>query len=207
MSFSGIGRTKGVFVALDIVSTAGAVLQPPALPVFAWDAVTSVSLTSGGVVTTHPVEDSSTPITDFVRTEPEELSVSGVLSDTPLSTSLSVFNAIRGDVPRPAAQDLAITAYELLVKIRAERRRIMILGSWFFMTSAWCPSVTASRSSGEGAGINVTATFRRIRVVRPQLVPASVDADLQAAGYTADSSTSYQSTDIGNWFGSVLQDF
>lgn len=206
MSFRGPNRTKGVSVAFDTLSTTNVLLPPPPLPGFVWDTVTSVTVIDNGVMSEHPVEGGEFPLTDHLRTNPTEVSITGRVSDTPITTAFSFTNIVQGIDPQLVSDDAAINKYELLKQIRAERRRLIVVASWFTLPSCWCTNITAVRGQADGASIMITATFKQIRVAIPRLVPTVIDADIQAAGFTAGGSSTGQSVDIGEWTGNAFSD-
>jgi hypothetical protein len=197
---------QSVSVGFDTLSLTNTLSPPPLLPGFRWDAVTSVSINDGGVVSSHPIEGSATPPTDFFRTNPTEVSVTGVVTDTPLAQGFSVVGAIQGIPPQPLKSDNALSQWGLLKAYRAERRLLVAVGAFFQLDSCWLVTLTVNHTTADGAQLNVTAAFRAIRVAQRQLVATVIDADVQAAGFTAGGSTGSQSVDIGSWTGSSFDD-
>jgi hypothetical protein len=206
VSFSGPNRVQSVSVGFDTLTITNILNPPPLLPSFRWDAVTNVSINDSGVMTSHPIEGAATPPTDFFRTNPTEVSVTGVVTDTPLEQAISVLGAIQGIPPQPLGRDNALSQWGLLKTYRAQRRLLTVVGAFFQLDSCWCVSITVNHTATDGASLNVTATFHAVRVAERQLVAAVIDADIQAAGFTAGGSTSSQSTDIGTWTGSTLDE-
>ncbi len=132
-----IGKPKSV----TIIPTGPAAL----LGSFRLDAATGVTRSYPGSVSRHPLQSGMEGISDAVQIDPDMLSVTGILTDTPLSF-LSVIS-----IPGRAAKMV-----DLLTKIRESRQRLTVITSWTGMlTSRWVSSFDVARSTSTGGALEI----------------------------------------------------
>lgn len=144
----------------------------PLLDSFRFDAATAVARSHPGSVFRHPIQSGREGVTDAVRIDPDVLQITGVISDVPVA-----FAAIATPAGRAARM------YDLLQKLRELRIALSVATSWTgLLTNRWISEFTASRNSATGAAIEITMTIEKLRIVRTQLVPQQLDADIALLG-------------------------
>ena len=144
----------------------------PLLDLFRLDAATAIAWSFPGGVSRHPVQSGREGIVDAVQIDPDVLQVTGVITDTPLA-----FDLLITEIHRASAMS------DLLIKLRAQRRPMKILTSWTgALSSRWISSFTLTRNTASGGQIEVTMTIEKTQIVRTQIVPSLLDADVQLLG-------------------------
>ena len=114
-----------------------------------------------------------------MRVDPDTISVSGVITDTPIA-----FGAFL------EGRDRAARMYDLLQKLRDQRQALTVVGSWFpRLQNRWIKDFTATRSATTGAAIEISMTIESLRIVRTQLVSQQLDADIQLLGGVGPTTT------------------
>ena len=152
----------------------------PLLDAFRFDAATAVARSHPGSVFRHPVQSGREGITDAVRIDPDVLSITGIITDTPVSF-------ITFPAPNRAAR-----MYDLLQKMRELRIALAVATSWTgLLSNRWISEFTATRSNTTGAAIEVTMTIEKLRIVRTMLVPSQLDADIALLGMATVSVSSF----------------
>ena len=152
----------------------------PALGAFRLDASKVVTRSHPGQVFRHPIQSGREGITDAVQIDPDTLSITGVITDLPVSL-LAI-----GSPPGRAAR-----MYSLLETMRDLRQPLNVITSWTGMlTDRWISSFEASRSETTGGAIELSLTIDKLNIVRTIMVPQQLDADIQLLGM-ATVSVSY----------------
>lgn len=155
-------RIRTVTVIPDDTGLAGA---------WAFDVVTDMQETSPGQAFRHPLQNGFEGITDGTRLEPEEFSVTGIVTDTP----------IRFFTPRvhPGAAAL----YDQIKALRRRQVACTIITSWAGMLSGrWPEVITGTHGAAQGASIQIAINFVKFNIVFTELTPQQVDADVLLLG-------------------------
>lgn len=138
---------------------------------WAFDVVTDMQETSPGQAFRHPLQNGYEGITDGTRLEPEEFSVTGIVTDTPIR-----FFTLR---EHPGAASL----YEQIKALRRRQVACTVITSWAGMlTSRWPEVITGTHGAGNGASIQIAINFVKFNIVFTQLTPQQVDADVMLLG-------------------------
>ena len=144
----------------------------PLLDAWRLDACTSVSVQHPGEVFRHPIEAGREGITDAVQIDPPSLAAAGILNDFPLG-----FEAIA------TAPDRAARMYDLLVKLRDQRKALTVITSWTgLLRDRWIKDFTVTKSSASGSSLEIAMTIEKLNIARLQLVPQQLDQDIQLLG-------------------------
>jgi hypothetical protein len=106
-------------------------------------------------VTSDPVETGSN-ITDHVKLEPDVVTFTGVVSDTPFGDLLE--RRLLDDVH-------SVTAYETILKVRDAREPVTIETSLRKYESMILRNLSVPRSADTGDALVFTATFQEIKLV------------------------------------------
>lgn len=132
------------------------------------DAAVSERHKSGSKVTRHPIE-AGAAITDHVQPMPDELTLEGVVSDTPTD-----FLAFLG------GGDRSSTAYKGLLDIIAKRTPIKIVTTLRTYENMVLEGLEVPRDAKKGNIVHFTVSATQIRIVESQLVKAApVPAELR----------------------------
>ena len=162
MALTGFGRRKGITV---VPQTADGLLRA-----FRFDVTLDVAESNPGQAFRHPIQNGAEGITDAVRIESPTLSISGIVSDTPVE-----FLTPPGD--------RAIELYEQIKSIRREAVPVTVLCSWLpLLENMWPEVIEGRRGQDTGAAIEISINFVKFRFVTTQIVPALIDSDVLALG-------------------------
>ena len=144
----------------------------PLLDAFRLDGAFAVSWSHPGDVSRHPVQSGREGITDAVQIDPDALAITGIITDFPVSLLAFL-----------TPKNRAMRMMDHMLKMRAQRSALMVITSWTgLLRNRWISDVTLTRSSATGAAIEVSMTIQKLRIVRTQLVPSQLDADLALVG-------------------------
>ena len=188
---------RGVVVYFDNVSSTGTPLPPPPFPGFTWDAETDVSESYPAQASDHPIQAGASDVTDNVHTGPAMISVSGLVSATPLYRPAKMPGT---NVDGSAfSSDLAVAMKQLLLGYQRARRRVTVASSRGTWTPCVILNVDVKWGPTTGNALTISAPFKQVRIARLQLVPAVQDADLLAAGATVGGTSTSSSTSVGQW--------
>jgi hypothetical protein len=158
----GLRRIRTVTVIPDDLSLAGA---------WAFDVVSDMQETSPGQAFRHPLQGGFEGITDGTRIEPEEFSVTGIVTDTPIR-----FFTAR---PHPGAAAL----YDQIKALRRRQVACTVITSWAgVLTGRWPEVITGTHGASQGASIQIAINFVKFNIVFTTLVPQQVDADVLLLG-------------------------
>ena len=151
----------------------------PLLDSWRLDAAVSVSRSHPGEVSRHPVQSGREGITDAVRIDPDTISVSGVITDTPIA-----FGAFL------EGRERAARMYDLLQQLRDQRQALTVVGSWFpRLQNRWIKEFTATRTATTGRAIEISMTIEKLNIARTQLTSQQLDADIQLLGGVGPTTT------------------
>jgi len=107
-------------------------------------------------VTSHPVEDGA-DITDHVRARPVTVSISGVVSDSPIGAVAD--QRVLGDVP-------SADAFTLLLEIRDAREPVTIQTNLRTFDNMVLTSLQVPQDASTGQSLRFRATFVQVELVR-----------------------------------------
>jgi len=139
------------------------------------DIATSESITLEATVSEHPIERGSA-ITDHVSIKPTMLSVTGMVSDTPIgdiasqrANPLFITDLLGGALP-------SVEAYDKLWDVLQSREPVTIETDTRVYDNMVMYSLSLPRD-GTGESLNFTAAFKRIEIIasdRRRIVPVAV---------------------------------
>lgn len=162
-------------------------------------------------VTDHPVE-SGVDITDHARERPEELTIEGIISDTPLNAAQAArANAKAGPSLQPPTvaplgrPGLAQAAYEELRRIKARRELITVTTKLHTYQNMMLVSLEVPRDGQSGDALRFTVRLRQVRVVSAQTASVSLEprgANQSKAGQKAKQTVAAPADDA---FRSILK--
>lgn len=117
-------------------------------------------------VTEYPVESGS-DITDHVRKKPNEVTLEGIVSDTPLAATIlerlaSGDRVLTGLLSEATA---SLDALAKLMEIRDARKPVTISTSLKTFESMVLTTLTVPRANGDGRALRFHATFKEIRII------------------------------------------
>lgn len=151
------------------------------LDAFSFDTVTEMSENSPGQAFRHPLQSGFEGITDGTRLEPEEFSLTGLVTDTPIRFLLPVTG--RG---HPGAAGL----YAQLKALRRRQVAVSVVTSWAGnLTGRWPETIVGTHGAAQGASIQLQVNFVKFNIVFTSLVPQQVDADVLLLGSQSVSVT------------------
>jgi len=133
--------------------------QSPAIGDFEFEIIESESHSRSSQAPTYPVEQGN-EISDHIINDPEEFSVSGFVSNTPVT----------GD-----PTDAVNAAYDALIGIHNSRATVDIVSGLQVYTSMHMSSLGISRDSSSGESLRFNASFRKIRIVSSREVEVNIE--------------------------------
>jgi hypothetical protein len=155
-------RVRTVTIIPDDLGLAGA---------WAFDVVSDMQETSPGQAFRHPLQNGFEGITDGTRLEPEELSVTGIVTDTPI-------RFLTGRA-HPGAAGL----YDQIKALRRRQIASTVITSWAgVLEGRWPEVITGTHGAAQGASIQIAINFVKFNIVFTTLVPQQVDADVLLLG-------------------------
>jgi len=144
-------------------------------------------------VTEFPIEDGSV-ISDHVITRPEKVSITGFITNTPISFFSAVGNLITGSTP-------VADAYGKLREIHSTREPVTLVTGLFVYTNMILERLTIPRDRTSGDAIRFTAEFKNIVKVTSESVNIPAD-QLAASALDAGAAAG----DLGRQTGSPVAD-
>ncbi len=130
------------------------------------DAIISEAPSYTGTPTMSEVEDGE-EISDHVTLKPLELSVQGIVSDTPMLSRIANPNPnptiSRSPSPKQAA-------YDFLKKLQVDRRPFDFVGGFEVYRSMVITSFTPTRTKETGDTLRFSCTMRQIKTVSSQIL-------------------------------------
>lgn len=141
-----------------------------------FDAALSETHRKSNEVTAHPVE-AGVDVVDHIRPLPEEIEISGVVSDTPLVylPSLRAPSPITDDLTHPS--DRADIAYWELNRIMDEGELIDVITKLREYENMAITSFTVDRDAATGNVLNASLSLRQVVTVESQTVAAPEPVD------------------------------
>jgi hypothetical protein len=161
-----------------------------------------------GQVFKHPVQLGIEGITDAVYLDAPSMQATGVVGDNPVEllagvTAIDIAEArqirrrqearlflqqqflLQGleveAVPFGSDQptNRAISLYEQLLALRAQRVPLTVLSSWRPpLANRWIETVDGTRDQNSGNTIGLSVTFTKMRLAVTQVVPSQIDSDV-----------------------------
>lgn len=118
-------------------------------------------------ITENPVEDGA-KITDHVQIKPAELSIDGVISDSPLGTPFvqNFQNAKAAVLSRLSGTSRSIDAYQKLVELQKKREPFTVVTSLKQYKNMILTELSVPRNAQLGNSVQFKATMREIRIVK-----------------------------------------
>lgn len=138
------------------------------------DASVSESHSSSVEVTRHPVEQGA-KITDHRLENPDELTITGVISETPLPTS-DVSTELRTSEGRQyqgrgqAAAGRVASAYQELLELKASETLLTVVTALRTYENMCLTSLEVPRDAKTGRALRFTAKLTQVRVVQNKTV-------------------------------------
>lgn len=123
-------------------------------------------------VVTSPVEVGS-PISDHIQPQPDKLTITGMISDSPISDSVITQLSTIGESSFGTRTQ---TTFDLLRELMAARKLVTVYTRYRIYTDMALASINIPRSAGIGEAIQFTAQFTHVRLVEVQTVdvPAGI---------------------------------
>ena len=166
MSFTGPGRQRSITV----------IPQTPRglLDAFRFDAILTASESHPGQAFKHPVQLGVEGLTDAVYLDSPTLSATGVVGDNPVELLAGLLGPVTF-----GTTDRAISLYDQLISLRAQRVPLTILSSWRPpLANRWIESIDATRGAQSGNTIELSVSFVKMRFAVTQVVPSQIDSDV-----------------------------
>lgn len=173
--------------------------------------------------TEFPVENGDT-ISDHIILKPFQLTINGIITDTPLNPSLlSAFanSAVASLIPpvglavasagvallsaTTKSDSPSVAAYQQLLALQENAKPFDVLTSLYRYPNMWMKSISAPRDSGTGDSLIFTVQLVQLLLVTPQSISVQIFADAGLAG--GISNQGQQSTDLPNGFTPGLNKF
>jgi len=136
------------------------------LDIITFDAMLSEEHSSEYAITEHPIEAGAS-ISDHKRRKPRRLTLTGVVTNTPLL--LLNFN--------PPEEERDVSAWELLQKMQELDSLIGVFTTLEQHENLQIESISAPRDAARGNSLEVTIVFREINVVESAVVEARQGQD------------------------------
>ena len=138
----------------------------------ALDCTVTETHTATSTVTEHPVESGSN-ITDHIRPDPVQLSITGIVSDTPIGSkqvqrAVSVGGAsvqVTQQEPPSSATGFGRSAWAKLDAIRTAAKPVKVVTRDKTYDSMALVSLSVPKESKTGGALYFTAQFKQIRIV------------------------------------------
>lgn len=139
-------------------------------------------------VTSNPVERGS-DITDHIRSMPDKLTISGMISNSGISEDAIQAASIESD--------RVLSAFDLIHKIKEERKLVSVYTKYKIYENMAIQSISMPRSSGIGDSISFTMQFINVRIVNTKTadVPAGISRKLDKKEGGAKSATAKKTED------------
>jgi hypothetical protein len=138
----------------------------------ALDCTVTETHTATSTVTEHPVE-SGANITDHIRPDPVQLSITGIVSDTPIGSrqvqrSIEVGGAsvqVTQQEPPSSATGFGRAAWAKLDAIRTAAKPVKVVTRDKTYENMALVSLSVPKESKTGGALNFTAQFKQVRIV------------------------------------------
>lgn len=148
---------NGILIVKGPATSGPRIVDPLSLTIWDLDVGTSETHSHKVDWTDQPVE-SGLDVTDHAIIQPDEVTISGIISDTPLGLAL----------PLP---DRAQSGYETLLRLKDERRLVTLVTGLKVYSDMGIVSVSAQRQPGQGQSVRPTVTLKKVRLVQSVTIP------------------------------------
>jgi hypothetical protein len=169
-------------------ATSGAkIVEILSFTIFNFDVTTSEQHKHSVDWTKNPVE-TGLEVTDNAVVQPDELTLSGVISDTPLGLT----------VPLP---DRAQSSYDTLLRLKDQKLLVTVVTGIKVYQDMGISGVTLQRDPKNGQAIRPTVTFRKIRIVNSVTIaipPEILAPPVQPSGASEIDGGKQPTTDVGD---------
>ncbi len=125
----------------------------------ALDCTVTETHTSTSTVTEHPVE-SGANITDHIRPDPVQLSITGIVSDTPIGSK-----QVQRAVSVGGATGFGRAAWAKLDSIRVSAKPVKVVTRDKIYESMALVSLSVPKEAKTGGALYFTAQFKQVRIV------------------------------------------
>jgi hypothetical protein len=194
---SGGAELIGTVTATDSPSDGGFVL----IDGYPIDLTLSESHKFDSEVTEFPVEQGA-DITDNIRPKPLEVTMEGIISDTPLDPTLISQRGGGPFTPTTFSQQLITNdAYRRLLKIRNARQPVNIMTSLAYFKSMALKSLTIPRTAGQPHVLRFTATFVQIQIVTSNVAQRTSIPRVSSTVPKSSAPSATLTTDLGSTTG------
>lgn len=112
-------------------------------------------------VTSNPVEFGA-PITDHIQPLPDQLKISGVITNSAISDA-AISAVSNGD-------DRVLTAFEALLKIKEDRKLVTVYARYKIYTDMAIKLINLPRDSKIGDSIKFSIEFMKVRIVNTRVI-------------------------------------
>ena len=131
------------------------------------DATISEEHTSSCDLTENPVEDGA-KVTDHVQLKPSELTIEGVISDSPLGYAIigNIQNLVRSAENLFGKSSRSTDAFNELLKLQKSRQPFTVVTGLKRYTNMIMTELKVPRTATTGGSIHFTATMKEIRIVK-----------------------------------------
>lgn len=131
------------------------------------DATVSETHTSTCDVSENPVEEGPS-ISDHVQLNPAELTVEGVISDTPLGHAVigNIQNLVRNSQVLFGGSSRSVDAYNDLLRLQKSRRPFTVITDLKRYQNMIITDLTAPRTEATGRALHFTAVMKEVFIVQ-----------------------------------------
>jgi hypothetical protein len=196
-------RPKITSIATDQSADTGNASTVPVVTV-ELDASVTETHSLANTVTDHPVED-GVNVSDHSRPEPDALTIEGIVSNTPFSTSTQTRAVNSGSVTFDTTSEANVPrdqpgyaeeAYRKLRQLRDEGVLCTVVTTLRTYTSMAITSVSVPRDSKTYDALRFSITFKRVVVVKNKLTRTRVSRDSRAGDKTKTGNQATKNTEV-----------
>ena len=136
------------------------------------DGAISESYSYNNDITDHPVENGSA-IQDHIRTKPQEITITGIISDDPISYE-AMYEDIR-DFLKDENSNRSLLAYTFFKYISTSRAPVTIYTKNEIYVDYYIKSFSENKTKATAHGLKFTATFKEVQFVDTDFVETKAD--------------------------------
>ena len=147
------------------------------------DATVSEEHLSEAELTENPVED-GVVVTDHVHLKPAQLTIQGVISDSPLGYAVigNIQNLVRSVSALFGRSSRSIDAYNDLFNLQKSRQPFTVTTGLKRYKNMIMTSLSVPRTAQTGRAIHFSATMREIRIVKSKSTSSSLSPSVSSLG-------------------------
>lgn len=163
------------------------ILEPFSLTIFDFDVTTQEQHKHPVEWTQNPVE-TGLEITDNAVVQPDELTITGVITDTPIGLA----------IPFP---ERAQSGYETLLRLKDDRRLVTVVTGLRVYQDMAITDVSVQRDPKNGQAVRPTVSFRKVIIVNSVTIPIPpeiLDPPLQPGGASDVDAGKQPTEDLGD---------